>query len=79
MCETKGFQNRLPNIVLANFGRPLPPLIVEQTPTALLVEYIYQITVQLISVGLTQARPNKLSLPCDTVGSFVLHCPDGSS
>ena len=39
LCETKGlFQNRLLNIVLANCGHPLPLLIMEQIPTALLVD-----------------------------------------
>ena len=27
-----------PNVVLRNFGRPIPPLLVEQTPTALLFD-----------------------------------------
>ena len=31
-------QYRLPNVVLANFERSLPTLIVEQTPTALLAD-----------------------------------------
>ena len=32
------FKNRLLNVVLVNFGRLLSSLIVEQTPTALLVD-----------------------------------------
>ena len=39
LCARKrDFQNQLLNVVLANSGRPFPPLIVEQTPTALLVD-----------------------------------------
>ena len=34
----RDFHNRLPNVALVNFGHPLPPLMVEQTPTALLVD-----------------------------------------
>ena len=37
-ARPRDFENRLPNDVLANFGRSLPPLILEQTPTALLVD-----------------------------------------
>ena len=37
-ARPRDFQNRLLNIVLTNFGRSLPPLMVEQTPTALLVD-----------------------------------------
>ena len=33
----RDFQNRLPSLVLGNFGRPLVLLFVEQTPTALSV------------------------------------------
>ena len=36
-ARPRDFENRLPNDVLANFGRSLPPLILEQTPTAPLV------------------------------------------
>ena len=34
----RDFQNQLLNVALANFGRPLLLLIMEQTPTALLVD-----------------------------------------
>ena len=37
-ARQRDFQNRLVNVVSANFGRPPPPLIVDQTPTALLVD-----------------------------------------
>ena len=37
-ARPRDFENRLPNDVLANFGRSLPPPILEQTPTALLVD-----------------------------------------
>ena len=37
-ARPRDFENRLRNDVLANFGRSLPPLILEQTPTALLVD-----------------------------------------
>ena len=37
-ARPRDFENRLPNDVLANFGRSLPPLILEHTPTALLVD-----------------------------------------
>ena len=37
-AKPRDFENRLRNDVLANFGRSLPPLILEQTPTALLVD-----------------------------------------
>ena len=37
-ARARDFENRLLNDVLANFGRSLPPLILEQTPTALLVD-----------------------------------------
>ena len=37
-ARPRDFENRLPNDVLANIGRSLPPLILEQTPTALLVD-----------------------------------------
>ena len=37
-ARPRDFENRLLNDVLANFGRSLPPLILEQTPTALLVD-----------------------------------------
>ena len=36
-ARPRDFENRLLNDVLANFGRSLPLLFVEQTPTALLV------------------------------------------
>ena len=35
-ARARDFQNQLLNVVLANFGRSLPLLIVEQTPTACL-------------------------------------------
>ena len=38
MARPRDFQNRLPNVFLASLGRPLPPLLVEQTLTALLVD-----------------------------------------
>ena len=37
-ARPRDFENRLLNDVLANFGRFLPPLILEQTPTALLAD-----------------------------------------
>ena len=37
-ARPRDFQNLLLNVVLANFGRSLPTLIVEQTPTALLAD-----------------------------------------
>ena len=37
-ARPRDFENRLLNDVLANFGHFLPPLILEQTPTALLVD-----------------------------------------
>ena len=37
-ARPRDFENRLRNDVLASFGRSLPPLILEQTPTALLVD-----------------------------------------
>ena len=37
-ARPRDFENRLRNDVLANFGRSRPPLILEQTPTALLVD-----------------------------------------
>ena len=37
-ARPRDFQNRLLNVVLVNFGRPLLPLIMEQTPTAFLVD-----------------------------------------
>ena len=37
-ARPRDFENRLLNDVLANFGRFLPPLILEQTSTALLVD-----------------------------------------
>ena len=37
-ARPRDFENRLVNDLLANFGRFLPPLILEQTPTALLFD-----------------------------------------
>ena len=37
-ARARDFENRLQNDVLANFGRSISPLILEQTPTALLVD-----------------------------------------
>ena len=37
-ARPRDFENRLLNDVLTKFGRFLPPLILEQTPTALLVD-----------------------------------------
>ena len=37
-ARPRDFEKRLLNDVLANFGRYLPPLILEQTPTAILVD-----------------------------------------
>ena len=38
LCKTKDFQNQILNVVVANFEHLRSPLIVEQTPTALLVD-----------------------------------------
>ena len=55
-ARARDFENRLLSDVLANFGRSLPPLILEQTPTALLVDGQRNSAEQVINFALCLLR-----------------------